>query len=151
MRAIIQRVQQASVAVDDTVVSSIGQGILVLLGVTHEDDDETVAYLARKVAGLRIFEDEAGKLNLALADIGGEVLVVSQFTLYGDVRKGRRPSFVAAAQPEVAVAHYEAFCEHLSALGLPVQRGVFQAHMAVALVNDGPVTLWLDTATLMNA
>jgi D-tyrosyl-tRNA(Tyr) deacylase len=151
MRAVIQRVQQASVTVDGTVVSAIGQGFLILLGVTHDDRQAEALYLARKIAGLRLFEDEEGKLNLGLADVGGQVLVVSQFTLYGDVRKGRRPSFTAAARPEVAAQHYEAFCDLLAAEGLSVQRGVFQAHMAVALINDGPVTLWLDTDSLMKS
>ncbi len=149
MRALIQRVLEATVTVDGVVVSAIGQGFLILLGVTHEDDHAEASYLARKISGLRLFEDEEGKLNRGLADVGGQVLVVSQFTLYGDVRKGRRPSFVAAARPAVAVARYEEFCELLAAEGLPVQRGIFQAHMAVGLINDGPVTLWLDTELLM--
>lgn len=130
-------------------VSAIGRGFLILLGLSQEDGHAEASYLARKIAGLRLFEDQEGKLNLSLADVCGAALVVSQFTLYGDVRKGRRPSFVAAARPEVAVARYEEFCELLTAEGVPVQRGVFQAHMAVGLINDGPVTLWLDTETLM--
>ncbi|MEZ4673259.1 MAG: D-aminoacyl-tRNA deacylase [Caldilineaceae bacterium] len=150
MRVVVQRVSQASVTVENAVVSAIDQGFLILLGVTHKDGIDEANYLARKVAGLRLFEDAADKLNLSLADVGGEVLVVSQFTLYGDVRKGRRPSFVAAARPEQAVQLYEHFCDLLTAQGLSVQRGVFQAHMQVALINDGPVTLWLDTETLMN-
>ena len=149
MRALIQRVLEATVTVDGVVVSAIGQGFLILLGVTHEDSQTEASYLARKIAGLRLFEDEEGKLNLGLADVGGQLLVVSQFTLYGDVRKGRRPSFVAAARPEAAVTLYEEFCELLSAEGISVERGVFQAHMAVGLINDGPVTLWLDTDLLM--
>jgi len=140
---------EATVTVDGTVVSAIGQGFLIFIGVTHEDGHAEASYLARKIAGLRLFEDEQGKMNLGLADVGGEALVVSQFTLYGDVRKGRRPSFVATARPEEAVARYEEFCDLLAAEGVPVQRGIFQAEMAVALINDGPVTLWLDTDTLI--
>ena len=149
MRAIVQRVQQASVSVDGDMVSAIGPGFLILLGVTHHDSHDEAAYLARKIAGLRLFEDAAGKMNLAIADVAGSALVVSQFTLYGDVRKGRRPSFVGAARPEAAVALYQEFCRRLAAEGVPVEQGVFQAHMAVSLVNDGPVTLWLDTDDLM--
>ncbi|MBX3011696.1 MAG: D-tyrosyl-tRNA(Tyr) deacylase [Caldilineaceae bacterium] len=146
MRALVQRVSQASVSVDNTLVGAIEQGFLILLGVSGEDTEAEAAFLARKLAGLRVFEDEAGKLNLSLLDIGGAALVVSQFTLYADTRKGRRPSFVAAARPEQALQLYQRFCELLAEQGVPVQRGVFQAHMAVALVNDGPVTLWLDSA-----
>lgn len=146
MRALIQRVSQASVSVDGETVGAIGRGFLVLLGVTHADGEAEAAALARKVAGLRVFEDEAGKMNLGLADVGGAVLAVSQFTLYADARKGRRPSFTRAARPEQADPLYARFCDLLAAEGIPVQRGVFQAHMAVSLVNDGPVTIWLDTA-----
>lgn len=146
MRALVQRVSQASVTVDGRVVGAIGRGLLVLLGVTHSDGAAEAAWLARKIAGLRIFADEAGKFNLALADVAGAVLVVSQFTLYGDAHQGRRPSFTAAARPE----HAEPLCDHFVELlrveGLPVETGVFGASMAVQLVNDGPVTLWLDTA-----
>lgn len=149
MRAVVQRVSEASVTVDGELVSAIGRGFLILLGISQSDGDTEIAYLARKVAGLRLFEDDDGKLNLALTEVGGEALVVSQFTLYGDVRKGRRPSFIDAARPEVAIASYEAFCDALASEGIPVKRGVFQAHMAVALTNDGPVTLWLDTDSLM--
>lgn len=149
MRAVVQRVTRASVTVDDTVVGAIEQGFLILLGVTHSDGEEEVRYLARKIAGLRLFEDDAGKMNLALADVDGAALVVSQFTLYGDARKGRRPSFTEAAAPAEADALYQQFCAFLAAEGVPVAQGVFQAHMAVALVNDGPVTLWLDTAVMM--
>ncbi|GIV79261.1 D-tyrosyl-tRNA(Tyr) deacylase [Litorilinea aerophila] len=149
MRALIQRVSQASVTVDGQVVSAIGRGFLVLLGVTHSDGPEEAAYLARKIAGLRLFEDEAGKMNLGLLDVGGAVLAVSQFTLYADARKGRRPSFTRAARPEEAEPLYQAFCARLAEEGIPVQQGVFQATMQVALVNDGPVTLWLDTEELM--
>ena len=149
MRAVVQRVSQASVVVDGTVVGAIGVGFLVLLGITHEDGETEARWLARKIAGLRVFEDAAGKMNLSLADVGGAVLAVSQFTLYGDVRKGRRPSFVRAARPEQAKPLYERFCHFVAQEGIPVEQGVFQAHMEVALVNDGPVTLWLDTAELM--
>lgn len=150
MRAVVQRVSKASVRVDGAVVSAIEQGFLILLGVTHDDGEAEAAYLARKISGLRVFEDGEGKLNLGLTEVAGAALVVSQFTLYGDVRKGRRPSFTDAARPEAAVQLYQRFCALLAAESIPVQQGVFQAHMAVELVNDGPVTLWLDTAQLMN-
>jgi D-tyrosyl-tRNA(Tyr) deacylase len=149
MRALIQRVSEASVTVDGSVVGAIGPGFLVLLGITHDDGEAEASYLARKIAGLRIFEDEAGKMNRSLADVDGAVLAVSQFTLYGNARKGRRPSFVDAARPEQADSLYRRFCTLLRAEGVPVAEGVFQAEMQVALVNDGPVTLWLDTAELM--
>jgi D-tyrosyl-tRNA(Tyr) deacylase len=148
MRAVVQRVSEASVVIDGQVVGAIGRGFLVLLGVTHNDGEAEAAALARKIAGLRIFEDAAGKFNLALSDVGGAVLVVSQFTLYGDARKGRRPSFTAAARPEQAEPLCDRLVELLRGEGLPVQTGVFGAIMAVHLVNDGPVTLWLDTAEL---
>ena len=144
MRALIQRVSRASVLVDDQEVASIGRGYLVLLGVARDDGEAQAAWLARKIAGLRLFEDDAGKMNLDLADVAGAVLAVSQFTLYGDARKGRRPSFSRAAPPAQAGALYDTFCELLKAEGVPVQKGVFQAHMEVGLVNDGPVTLWLQ-------
>jgi len=146
MRAVVQRVSEASVVVDGQVAGEIGRGFLVLVGVTHSDSEVEAAALARKIAGLRVFEDAAGKFNLALNEIGGAVLVVSQFTLYGDARKGRRPSFTAAARPEHAEPLIQRFVELLRGEGLPVQTGVFGAIMAVHLVNDGPVTLWLDTA-----
>ncbi|HSN75515.1 MAG TPA: D-aminoacyl-tRNA deacylase [Anaerolineae bacterium] len=146
MRAVVQRVSEASVVIDGQVVGAIGRGFLVLLGVTHNDGEVEAATLARKIAGLRIFEDAAGKFNLALSDVGGAVLVVSQFTLYGDARKGRRPSFTAAARPDLAKPLCDRFIELLRGEGLVVQTGVFGAIMAVHLVNDGPVTLWLDTA-----
>lgn len=145
MRAVVQRVSSASVTVDGGVVGEIGRGFLVLLGVAADDTQEDVNYLAGKVASLRVFEDGAGKMNLALADVGGGVLVVSQFTLYGDCRKGRRPSFVAAAPPEQAEALYRGFVAELRGQGIPVETGRFQVHMDVALVNDGPVTLLLDS------
>lgn len=145
MRAVIQRVSEARVTVDGAVAGEIGRGFLVLLGITHTDGEEQAAWLAKKIAGLRLFEDEAGKTNLGLADVGGAVLAVSQFTLYGDARKGRRPSFVDAARPEQAQPLYEHFCAVLRSEGLTVAQGIFQAHMQVALVNDGPVTLILET------
>ena len=149
MRAVIQRVSSAQVSVDGEVVGRVGRGFLVLLGIAPDDGEAEAQYLARKVAGLRVFEDDGGKMNLALGDVGGAVQAVSQFTLYGDVRKGRRPSFVDAARPEHAEPLYQCFCRLLAAEGLAVQQGVFQAHMEIALVNDGPVTIWMDTAQLM--
>lgn len=147
MRALIQRVSHAAVTVDGQVVGQIGRGFLVLLGVTHADGRAEADWLARKVAGLRVFDDAAGKMNLALADVGGAVLVVSQFTLYGDARKGRRPDFLQAARPDVAEPLVAYFVAQLRGAGLPVETGRFQAAMQVSLVNDGPVTLWLDTAS----
>jgi D-tyrosyl-tRNA(Tyr) deacylase len=148
MKALVQRVSEASVTVGDRAVGSIGRGLLVLLGVEHGDGERAAELLARKIAHLRIFEDEAGKMNRSVLDIGGGVLAVSQFTLCADVRKGNRPSFVGAAPPELANSLYARFCDHLAAQGAPVARGEFAARMAVRLVNDGPVTIWLDTATL---
>ena len=145
MRAVVQRVSRASVIVDGEVVGAIGTGFVVLLGVTHDDTDADAAYLAEKVVGLRVFEDDAGKMNLALADVQGQCLVVSQFTLYGDCRKGRRPSFVAAAGPEHAETLYERFVELLRQQNIGVATGRFRAHMDVELVNEGPVTLLLDS------
>ena len=145
MRALVQRVSRASVHVGGREVASIGRGYLVLLGVARDDCEAQAAWLARKIAGLRLFEDDACKMNLALADIEGSVLAVSQFTLYGDARKGRRPSFTRAAPPEEAKELYDSFCRLLTAEGVPVEKGVFQAHMEVSLVNDGPVTLWLES------
>lgn len=149
MRALIQRVSEASVTVDGQVTGAIGQGFLVFLGITHTDGEPEAAYLARKIAGLRVFEDDAGKMNRSLADVDGSVLAVSQFTLYGNVRKGRRPSFIDAARPEQADPLYQRFCALLREQGVRVETGVFQAEMKVSLINDGPVTLWLDTAELM--
>ncbi|MCB0099097.1 MAG: D-tyrosyl-tRNA(Tyr) deacylase [Caldilineaceae bacterium] len=149
MRAVVQRVSSASVTVDGAVVGEIERGFLILLGITHDDSEAEAVYLAHKIAGLRLFEDADGKLNLSLTEIGGSVLVVSQFTLYGNARKGRRPSFIHAARPEQANPLYARFCELVAQEEIPVQRGVFQAEMQVALVNDGPVTLWLDTQELM--
>jgi D-tyrosyl-tRNA(Tyr) deacylase len=145
MRAVVQRVSRASVAVEAEVAGSIGRGLLVLLGVAQEDTEAEAAWLAAKVAALRIFPDEAGQMNRSLLDVGGEALVVSQFTLFGDVNKGTRPSFNRAARPDAAIPLYEAFVRDLSGvLGRPVATGRFGAMMQVELVNDGPVTLVIE-------
>ena len=146
MRAVVQRVKSASVTVDGERVSEIGAGVLIFLGVAHEDTTKELEYIANKVANLRIFEDAAGKMNCSLLETGGAALVVSQFTLYGDCRKGRRPSFINAARPEVANALYEEFITALEKLNVPTQGGTFQAMMDVQLINDGPVTILLDSA-----
>ncbi len=151
MRAVLTRVRSASVTIDGQVVGKIRKGFLILLGVGPGDDDAACRYLAEKALSLRIFEDENGKMNLGLEDIGGEVLVVSQFTLYGNCRKGRRPSFTGAADPELGNALYERFLQICAELGYPPQHGQFGADMQVESVNDGPVTLILDTDELMNA
>jgi D-aminoacyl-tRNA deacylase len=148
MRAVVQRVSRAQVAVDGEIVGDIGRGLLVLLGVTHADNEADADYLAGKVAGLRIFEDENGKMNLDTAAVGGGILMVSQFTLYGDVRRGKRPSFDAAASPERARELYEYFVERIRDAGLPCQTGRFQEMMEVELVNDGPVTILLDSSKI---
>jgi D-tyrosyl-tRNA(Tyr) deacylase len=148
MRAVIQRVNRAAVQVEGAVVGQIKAGLFVLLGITQEDGEAEAAALARKVAGLRIFGDADGKMNLSVVDTGGQMLVVSQFTLYGDVRKGRRPSFVRAARPEHAEPLYMHFCALLREEGITVATGTFGAHMEIELVNDGPVTLLLDSADL---
>ena len=145
MRAHLQRVTRARVSVDNVVVGEIGAGLLVLLGVAHNDSEDDLDYLVDKTIGLRIFEDTNGKMNVSLKDTGGEMLVVSQFTLMADCRKGRRPSFVAAAAPDVAREYYEAFANRIEQLGIAVARGQFAAHMHVELVNDGPVTILLDS------
>jgi D-tyrosyl-tRNA(Tyr) deacylase len=144
MRLVLQRVTHASVAVGGAVVSSIGAGFLILVGVGHDDDRQRAAHLAAKVAGLRIFRDDAGKTNRSLAEVGGAALVVSQFTLYADTRKGRRPSFVGAAEPAKAAELVEAFALALEACGVAVGQGVFGAEMAVELENDGPFTLIIE-------
>ncbi len=147
MRALVQRVSRAQVDVDGECVAQIGCGLLVLLGVRVDDTDADALYMADKLARLRVFEDENGRMNRALTDVDGALLVVSQFTLYGDCRKGRRPSFTAAAAPDLGEALYLRVVELLRAQGLPVQIGRFGAHMQVTLVNDGPVTLMIESRT----
>jgi D-aminoacyl-tRNA deacylase len=146
MRAVIQRVERASVAVEKKMISQIDQGLLVFVGIESTDLQEDVIWLARKIAHLRIFQDESSAMNRSVQDIAGDLLVVSQFTLLASTRKGNRPSFIAAAAPELAVQRYEEFCQQLQAESVrPVHRGVFGAHMKIELVNDGPVTIWIDT------
>jgi D-tyrosyl-tRNA(Tyr) deacylase len=146
MRSIIQRVTQAAVVVDGKTVGEIGAGVLVLLGIEAADTREDIEWLAGKIARLRIFPDAAGAMNQSVTDIGGQALVVSQFTLFASTKKGNRPSFIRAAPPEFAERMYTDFCQELEGLlGKPVQRGVFGAHMSVQLVNDGPVTIWIDS------
>jgi D-tyrosyl-tRNA(Tyr) deacylase len=145
MRAVLQRVSQARVVVDQKAVGEIGPGLLVLLGVTSSDTPEQARWLADKLVGLRIFNDDEGKMNRSLVEVGGAMLIVSQFTLYGDCRKGRRPSFIEAAPPEIAIPRYEQFIDAVKALGVSVATGRFGAMMQVELVNDGPVTLIIDS------
>ena len=145
MRALVQRVTRASVTVDGRVTGAIGDGLLVLVGATHDDGGAQVRWLAAKVAGLRVFADEAGKMNRDVRQAGGGVLVVPQFTLYGDARHGKRPEFTAAARPEIAEPLFEAFCAELATLAVRVERGVFRVHMQVELLNDGPITLMIET------
>lgn len=145
MRIVIQRVKSASVTVDEKKIGKIGKGLLVLLGVSHDDSEKDANYLVEKTLNLRIFEDSADKMNLSLLDIKGELLVVSQFTLYGDTRKGRRPSFIDAAPPDKANQLYEYFVSEVSKQVLQVETGKFQAMMDVQLINDGPVTILLDS------
>lgn len=147
MRAIIQRASTARVEVEGRVTGEIGRGVLVLLGVGHGDTEADADYLADKIVHLRIFNDPQGKMNLSLVDIGGKALVVSQFTLYGDVRRGRRPSYTDAAEPEMANRLYEYFVQRVRALGIATETGVFQADMKVTLTNDGPVTITMDSKT----
>jgi D-tyrosyl-tRNA(Tyr) deacylase len=144
MRALIQRVSKASVTVDGQTISSIGKGLLILLGVGHGDGEEQVTFLAEKTANLRIFEDNQGKTNLSILDVRGEAIVVSQFTLYANTSKGRRPSFIEAALPDVAEPLVNHFAELLRGQGVPTQTGKFGAHMEVQIHNDGPVTIWLE-------
>ncbi len=152
MRVVLQRVKRGAVYVDGELVGSVEHGFVLLVGVGHGDGEEQAQWLARKIAGLRIFEDEAGRFNRSLLDVGGGCLVVSQFTLYADARKGRRPSFTKAAPPQLAEPLIERFAELLRQAGVPrVEMGRFGARMHVELLNDGPVTLWLDTDTLMRA
>jgi D-tyrosyl-tRNA(Tyr) deacylase len=146
MRAVVQRVSEARVRVDGQVVGEIARGLLVLLGVSGQDTAADVTYIASKIRGLRIFPDEQGRMNRSVEDIGGAVLLVSQFTLYGDARGGRRPSFIQAAPPDTAKALYEDAVRELRGAGLPVETGVFQADMQVELINDGPITLLLDSS-----
>jgi D-tyrosyl-tRNA(Tyr) deacylase len=148
MRAVIQRVSRAQVTVEGQLRGAIGKGLLVLLGVAADDGDADLAYLVEKTAGLRVFEDDAGKMNRSVQDAGGALLVVSQFTLFGDVRRGRRPSFDNAAPPQMADALYQRYVEMLRGKGLHVETGVFQAMMQVELLNEGPVTILLDSKKL---
>lgn len=145
MRAVIQRVKRASVTIDGKETASIGQGFLVLLGVHETDTEQEAAYVAKKCCGLRIFEDEDGKMNRSVQDVGGEFLVVSNFTLYGDCKKGNRPSFTSAARPETAIPLYEQFVSCVREDGIPCQTGVFGADMQVELLNDGPVTVMVES------
>lgn len=145
MRAIVQRVRQASVSVDDKTIGAIETGLMILVGVTHDDDESAARFLAQKIATLRIFEDDAGKFNLSALDVGASALVVSQFTLYADARRGRRPDFIQAARPEVAEPLIERFISLLREQGLRVETGQFQARMLVKIFNDGPVTIILDS------
>lgn len=148
MRAVVQRVREARVSIKGHIVGEIKRGLLVLLGVGKEDQEEDADYLAAKIPQLRVFEDDEGRFNLSLLDIGGEILVVSQFTLFGDCRKGRRPSFTDAAEPQRAEKLYQRFVANLKKNDIPIATGEFQARMAVELVNDGPVTLLLDSKKL---
>ncbi|WP_040286387.1 D-aminoacyl-tRNA deacylase [Sporosarcina koreensis] len=145
MKVVLQRSKQASVTVDDEVIGAIGHGYVLLVGLTHEDTEQDADYAAKKIAGLRLFEDGDGKMNRSIDETGGQILSISQFTLYGDSRKGRRPSFIEAARPEHAEPLYDHFNEQLRALGLRVETGRFGAMMDVSLVNDGPVTLIIES------
>lgn len=149
MRAVVQRVSNATVTVDGGVTGKVGAGLLILLGVSRTDNPEAASYLAEKIVNLRIFSDPAGKMNLSLLDVRGAALVVSQFTLYGDTRGGRRPSYIQAAPPEEANRLYQEFVRAVRGLGVTVETGVFQAHMKVELVNDGPVTILLDSEKMI--
>jgi D-tyrosyl-tRNA(Tyr) deacylase len=144
MRVLLQRVSRGRVTISGCVVAEIGTGAVILLGVAPDDGDEQIEYLANKVANLRIFEDQAGKMNLSLLDVSGEAIVVSQFTLYADTRKGRRPSFTYAAPPDIASPLVDRFAQALNDLGVPTQVGKFGAHMLVEIDNDGPVTIWIE-------
>ncbi|WP_458412387.1 D-aminoacyl-tRNA deacylase [Schinkia sp. CFF1] len=145
MRVVVQRSKEANVQVNNEIVGRIQSGLVLLVGITHSDTIEDAEYMAEKIVNLRIFEDEEGKMNLSLLDVGGEILSISQFTLYGDCRKGRRPNFMEAAKPDLANELYEKFNECLQAKGVVVETGQFGAMMAVSLINDGPVTLILDS------
>jgi D-tyrosyl-tRNA(Tyr) deacylase len=146
VRLLLQRVSRASVRIDGATVGETGPGLLALVGVGHDDTEELAVSLARRTVELRIFEDDEGRTNRSLVDVGGSVLAVSQFTLYADTRKGRRPSFLDAAPPDLGERLYAVYADAIAALGVPVARGVFGAHMEVELVNDGPFTIWLDSA-----
>ena len=153
MRAVVQRVKKASVKIQNTsdgdyINGEIDKGLLVFLGITHEDNDKDLDYIADKISGLRIFEDEQGKMNLSIDDIKGEILLISQFTLYGDCRKGRRPGFTGAARPEIAIPLYEKMIDTLKLKGIKVEVGIFGADMLVDIQNDGPVTILLDSSKL---
>lgn len=153
MRAVVQRVKKASVKIQNTsdgdyINGEIDKGLLVFLGITHEDNDKDLDYIADKISGLRIFEDEQGKMNLSIDDIKGEILLISQFTLYGDCRKGRRPGFTDAARPEIAIPLYEKMIETLKLKGIKVEVGIFGADMLVDIQNDGPITILLDSSKL---
>ncbi len=149
MRALLQRVSRASVSVDGDVVGQVASGVLLLVGISKTDTEREAEYLAAKIANLRIFPDADGRMNKSILDTSGSALVVSQFTLFADVRKGRRPSYIRAAEPVVAVPLLDHFVSRLEAVGVPVERGVFGAMMEVELVNDGPVTIWLDSDELL--
>lgn len=149
MRAVIQRVSEASVSIDNCEFASIKAGMMVLLGVSQTDSQADIKYIADKLAGLRIFTDDQGKMNLSISQVKGELLLVSQFTLYGDARKGRRPSFDQAARPETAVKLYESLIQELKAYDIPVKTGAFGADMQIRLINDGPVTIILDSSRLL--
>ena len=149
MKAVIQRVSEASVGVDARRIAGIGPGLVVLLCVEPDDSDREVDFVARKIANLRIFEDDAGKMNRSVVDVGGAALLVSQFTLTADLSRGNRPGFTGAAEPGLAVPLYERFCARMVEHGVPVQTGIFGAQMDVALVNHGPVTIWIDTGALL--
>ena len=144
MRVVLQRVNQGNVTVEGQTIAEIGQGLVILLGVGPEDGEDQINYLVNKIANLRIFEDHQGKINLSVLDVAGAAIVVSQFTLYADTRKGRRPSFTDAAPPEIASPLVDRFAEKLAALGVPTQTGLFGAHMQVEIHNDGPVTIWME-------
>ena len=145
MKAIIQRVSSASVMVSDKKISEIGFGLLILLGITQEDEERDIDYLVKKTAELRIFKDDGQKMNLSIQDVGGEILVVSQFTLCADTRRGRRPSFIGAAEPKMAKNMYDQYCQKIQLLNIPISKGQFGASMDVGLINDGPLTIILDS------
>ena len=145
MRLVIQRVLESSVAIDGNVVGKIGRGYMVLCGVEDGDTDADLQYCIKKTVGLRVFEDENGKMNRSIQEVGGEILAISQFTLHGDMRRGNRPSLITAARPELAVLMYDAYCKGLRDAGLHVETGIFQADMKVSLINDGPVTILIDS------